>query len=91
MSRQAGEAQLKKLLQQEAKLETYNHSINPHEAEHTTMRQLVAKTEQDLLKHKLLTKQLADKEAVWQQVHKAFKREGIQSFALEGVLSELEV
>lgn len=91
LSRQTAETQHQNVLQLQAKLENIRHSTNPHVSEQTTLRQLVKDAQDGWAKLRMEMQQLAAAEVLWQEVHKAFKRDGIQSFALEGVLGQLEV
>ena len=91
LSRQTAESQHQTVLQLQAKLENIRHSTNPHVSEHSTLCQLVKDAQDGCAKLRMEVQQLAAAEVLWQEVHKAFKRDGIQSFALEGVLGQLEV
>ena len=91
LSRQTAESQHQNVLQLQAKLENIRHSTNPHVSEQTMLRQLLKDTQDGCAKLQMENQQLAAAEVLWQEVHKAFKRDGIQSFALEGVLGQLEV
>ena len=65
--------------------------MNPNDTELTAMQKLVGENTEELRRDELLMMLLTGQEAVWQEVHRAFKQEGIQSFVLEGVLGELQV
>lgn len=91
LSRQTAESQHQNVLRLQAKLENIRHSTNPHVSEHTALCQLLKDAQDGCAKLRLEIQHLAAAEVLWQEVHKAFKRDGIQSFALEGVLGQLEV
>jgi DNA repair exonuclease SbcCD ATPase subunit len=91
LSRQTAESQHQNVMQLQARLENIRHSTNPHVSEQTVLSRLLKDAQDGWDKLRKEMQQLAAAEVLWQEVHKAFKRDGIQSFALEGVLGQLEV
>ncbi|KAL0053768.1 hypothetical protein WJX82_010500 [Trebouxia sp. C0006] len=75
---------------QQQQLEALRQAVNPYSAEFSRLSQLQAESQEAL---DLLNTQKADLQqqvSLWGEVDRGFGRTGVQSFALEGVLGELQ-
>ncbi len=87
----AAEEHLQGVLRVQGRLSSSHESSNPHVAECDSMRELVSEAKAELSELSTRIEHHEGEKLKWKAVEKAFGREGISSFALEGVLLELQV